>query len=227
VLRFTVEDTGVGFDAAAKSRLFTRFEQADGTITRRFGGTGLGLAICRQLADMLGGSLDCESEPGGGSAFILTLPMVPAEAPVAQAVAVHAPAEPGARRTRVLIADDHPTNRKVVELILAAAPVDLIAVEDGAEALAAVREQTFDLILMDMQMPVMDGLTAVREVRLHEAATGAKRTPIVMLTANALPDHIAAGQAAGADRHLDKPFDAAELLALVGELGGEGRALAA
>jgi len=227
VLRFTVEDTGVGFDAAAKSRLFTRFEQADGTITRRFGGTGLGLAICRQLADMLGGSLDCESEPGGGSAFILTLPMVPAEAPVAQAAAVHAPAEPGARRARVLIADDHPTNRKVVELILAAAAVDLIAVEDGAEALAAVREQTFDLILMDMQMPVMDGLTAVREVRLHEAATGAKRTPIVMLTANALPDHIAAGQAAGADRHLAKPFDAAELLALVGELGGEGRALAA
>ena len=227
VLRFTVEDTGVGFDAAAKARLFTRFEQADGTITRRFGGTGLGLAICRQLADMLGGSLDCESEPGGGSAFILTLPMVPAERPVAQAVAVNAPAEPGARRTRVLIADDHPTNRKVVELILSAAAVDLTSVEDGAEALAAVKEQAFDLILMDMQMPVMDGLTAVREVRLHEAAAGAKRTPIVMLTANALPDHIAAGQAAGADRHLAKPFDAAELLALVGELGGEGRALAA
>jgi signal transduction histidine kinase/ActR/RegA family two-component response regulator len=227
VLRFTVEDTGVGFDAAAKARLFTRFEQADGTITRRFGGTGLGLAICRQLADMMGGSLDCESEPGGGSAFILTLPLVPAEAPAVEPIAAVEAAEPETRRTKVLIADDHPTNRKVVELILGTASVDLTSVEDGAEALAAARAQRFDLILMDMQMPVMDGLTAVREVRKHEAATGAKRTPIVMLTANALPDHIAAGQAAGADRHLAKPFDAAELLALVAELGGEGRALAA
>jgi signal transduction histidine kinase/ActR/RegA family two-component response regulator len=227
VLRFTVEDTGVGFDAAAKARLFTRFEQADGTITRRFGGTGLGLAICRQLADMMGGSLDCESEPGGGSAFILTLPLVPAEAPAVEPIAVAATAEPADQRTRVLIADDHPTNRKVVELILGTAAVDLTSVEDGAQALEAAKAQAFDLILMDMQMPVMDGLTAVRELRKHEAATGAKRTPIVMLTANALPDHIAAGQAAGADRHLAKPFDAAELLALVGELGGEGRALAA
>ncbi|WP_245591483.1 ATP-binding protein [Brevundimonas bacteroides] len=227
VLRFTVEDTGVGFDAQTKARLFTRFEQADGTITRRFGGTGLGLAICRQLADMMGGSLDCESEPGGGSTFILTLPLIRAEGPAVEPIAVAATAEPDAQRTKVLIADDHPTNRKVVELILGTAAVDLTSVEDGAQALEAAKAQAFDLILMDMQMPVMDGLTAVRELRKHEAATGAKRTPIVMLTANALPDHIAAGQAAGADRHLAKPFDAAELLALVGELGGEGRALAA
>ena len=227
LLRFTVEDTGVGFDAAAKARLFTRFEQADGTITRRFGGTGLGLAICRQLAGMMGGSLDCESEPGGGSAFILTLPLVVAEAATAEPNAAVATANPDQRRTKVLMADDHPTNRKVVELILAAAPVELTSVEDGAQALEAAKAQSFDLILMDMQMPIMDGLTAVRELRKHEAATGAKRTPIVMLTANALPDHIVAGQAAGADRHLAKPFDAATLLGLVEELGGEGRALAA
>ena len=227
ILRFTVEDTGVGFDAEAKARLFTRFEQADGTITRRFGGTGLGLAICRQLADMMGGHLDCESEAGGGSAFILTLPLIPAEAPVVQPIELVTSVDPDDRRVRVLIADDHPTNRKVVELILGQAPVDLVSVEDGAQALAAARSQTFDLILMDMQMPVMDGLTAVREIRLHEATTGSQRTPIVMLTANALPDHIAAGQAAGADRHLAKPFDAAELIALVSELGGERQALAA
>jgi signal transduction histidine kinase/CheY-like chemotaxis protein len=226
ILRFTVEDTGVGFDAAAKSRLFTRFEQADGTITRRFGGTGLGLAICRQLADMMGGSLDCESEPGGGSAFILTLPLIAADTPAVAPVQVRPEAQDDARRLRVLIADDHPTNRKVVELILSAIPVDLVAVEDGAQALAAASGQRFDLILMDMQMPVMDGLTAVREIRRLETGTS-QRTPIVMLTANALPDHVAAGEAAGADRHLAKPFDAAELLALVEELGGESRALAA
>ncbi|WP_269516479.1 ATP-binding protein [Brevundimonas subvibrioides] len=227
ILRFTVEDTGVGFDAEAKARLFTRFEQADGTITRRFGGTGLGLAICRQLADMMGGQLDCESEAGGGSAFILTLPHIPAETPAIPSIEPVSPVDTDARRVRVLIADDHPTNRKVVELILGQAPVDLVTVEDGAQALAAVKAQPFDLILMDMQMPVMDGLTAVREIRLHEASQGATRTPIVMLTANALPDHIAAGQAAGADRHLSKPFDAAELVALVSELGGERQALAA
>lgn len=227
LLRFTVEDTGVGFDAAAKARLFTRFEQADGTITRRFGGTGLGLAICRQLADMMGGSLDCESEPGGGSAFILTLPFVPAEAPAVQPVVTTTAPQQDGRHMKVLMADDHPTNRKVVELILAGAAVELTSVEDGSQAIEAVKAQAFDLILMDMQMPVMDGLTAVREVRKLEAEAGSRRTPIVMLTANALPDHIAAGQAAGADRHLAKPFDAAELLALVAELGGEGRALAA
>jgi len=227
IVRFTVEDTGVGFDAAAKARLFTRFEQADGTITRRFGGTGLGLAICRQLADMMGGHLDCESEAGGGSAFILTLPMVLAEAPAIQAAPVPDALRADERRIRVLVADDHPTNRKVVELILGQAPVNLVSVEDGAKAVEAARSQTFDLILMDMQMPVMDGLTAVREIRIHEATMGSGRTPIVMLTANALPDHVAAGQAAGADRHLSKPFDAAELIALVSELGGERRALAA
>ena len=223
IMRFTVEDTGVGFDAAAKARLFTRFEQADGTITRRFGGTGLGLAICRQLADMMGGGLDCESEPDGGSAFILTLPLLVADAP-ASPLTARAEVDAASQGLRVLVADDHPTNRKVVELILSQVGVDLVQAENGAEALEACRAQAFDIVLMDMQMPVMDGLTAVREIRLHELAMGRDRGPIVMLTANALPDHVAAAQAAGADRHLAKPFDAAELLAVVAELGGEARA---
>ncbi len=227
IMRFTVEDTGVGFDAAAKARLFNRFEQADGTITRRFGGTGLGLAICRQLADMMGGELDCESEPDGGSAFILTLPLIVADAPAAPVVAAATTHDASEDRLRLLVADDHPTNRKVVELILSQAPIDLVQAEDGAQALEACRAQAFDMILMDMQMPVMDGLTAVREIRLHELAMGRNRAPIVMLTANALPDHVAAAQAAGADRHLAKPFDAAELLALVAELGGENQQKAA
>ncbi len=216
VLRFTVEDSGIGFDAATRSRLFSRFEQADGGITRRFGGSGLGLSICRQLADMMGGDLDCESEPGGGSAFILTLPLRPCAAPQPQKADAGAP-EPadGARSTRVLVADDHPTNRRVIELILAQTPAQIVMVEDGAQALEAFRAGAFDLVLMDMQMPVMDGLTATQEIRLHEAAMGLARTPVVMLTANAMPEHVAAGRAAGADHHLAKPFNAAELLALV------------
>jgi len=214
-LRFSVEDTGIGFDSQTRERLFSRFEQADGAITRKFGGSGLGLAISRQLAEMMGGDLDCESEPDGGSAFILTVPFKAAEAPAASGGAL-AEGETGEGRTlRVLLADDHPVNRRVVEMILAQADVALASVEDGAQAVQAVRDADYDLILMDMQMPVMDGLTATREIRLHEATMGLARTPVVMLTANALAEHIAAAEAAGADLHLAKPFDAAELLNLL------------
>ncbi len=219
-LRFSIEDTGIGFDSETRARLFGRFEQADGGITRKFGGSGLGLSISRQLAEMMGGNLDCESEPDGGSAFILTVPLRLAEAPAMKAVGDAAAPADETRRLRVLLADDHPVNRKVVEMILMQADVELTEVEDGAQALQAVRDADFDVILMDMQMPVMDGLTATREVRLHEAAMGLPRTPVVMLTANALPEHIAAAEAAGADRHLAKPFDAAELLDLVATLPG-------
>ncbi len=228
-LRFSVEDTGIGFDAATRDRLFNRFEQADGAITRRFGGTGLGLAICRQLATMMGGELDCESEPDGGSAFILTLPLVEAQSPVADVETPAVAADEGVgERLRVLVADDHPTNRKVVELVLSAAPVDVISVENGEEALQACREAAFDLVLMDMQMPVMDGLSATRAIRALEASENRVRVPIVMLTANALPEHIAAARAAGADQHLAKPFNAVDLLALVaaapGMVGAEAQA---
>ncbi|TAJ56097.1 MAG: response regulator [Brevundimonas sp.] len=217
-LRFSIEDTGIGFDCETRERLFSRFEQADGAITRRFGGSGLGLAISRQLAEMMGGDLDCESEPGGGSAFILTIPFRPAEAPAAMTDITADRGNDEDAVVRVLLADDHPVNRKVVEMILAQANIDLTSVENGAEALQACRDGDFDIVLMDMQMPVMDGLTATREIRLHEAAMGLTRTPIVMLTANALAEHIAAAEAAGADRHLAKPFDAGELLRLVATL---------
>ena len=217
-LRFSVEDTGIGFDSETRARLFSRFEQADGAITRRFGGSGLGLAISRQLAEMMGGDLDCESEPGGGSAFILTIPFNAAEAPASAPDLVADAPEGEQAIIRVLLADDHPVNRKVVEMILSQANVELTSVENGAEAVQACRDGDFHIILMDMQMPVMDGLTATREIRLHEAAMGLTRTPIVMLTANALSEHIASAEAAGADRHLAKPFDAADLLNLVATL---------
>jgi len=218
VFRFMVEDTGIGFDSAARARLFSRFEQADGAITRKFGGTGLGLAICRELAGMMSGHLDCESEPAGGSTFILTLPLREVAATVPEtAPDRHSQAATG-RPLRVLVADDHPTNRKVVELVLSQIEVELVMVEDGAQALSAFRDGDFDVVLMDMQMPVMDGLTATREIRLHEAAMGAPRTPVVMLTANALPEHMDAAREAGADRHLSKPFGAEALIEMVTDL---------
>ena len=225
VFRFSVEDTGVGFDAACRERLFARFEQADGSITRRFGGTGLGLAICRQLAEMMGGMIDCESEPGGGSAFLVSLPLELVEAPVP--VVEAAPAvEAEARPLSILLADDHPTNRKVIELILSQLDVDLVSVENGAQAVDAFDSRAFDLVLMDMQMPVLDGLAATQAIRDLEAASGKAATPLVMLTANALPEHVEAGRQAGADRHLSKPVSVQALLDCVRELTAPGAAAA-
>jgi signal transduction histidine kinase/ActR/RegA family two-component response regulator len=212
-IRFTVADTGIGFDPVTKAQLFERFRQADGTITRRFGGTGLGLAISRDLVERMGGTLDCESTPGEGSRFWFEIRLpaaVSAQAPAAAAE----PAGPD-RALKVLVADDHPTNRKVVELILAGAGIEVVAAENGKDALDRAREQAFDLILMDMQMPVMDGLTAVRLLRSEEAQSGARHTPVLMLTANAMAGHIEAGRAAGADAHLAKPITPASLLAAV------------
>lgn len=223
-LRFVVQDTGIGFDAPTRDRLFTRFEQADGDITRHYGGSGLGLAISRDLAAMMGGDLDCESEPGAGAAFILTLPWREVAAPDTAAPATLSQTcepqacDPAPRRLRILAADDHPTNRRVVELILDPSLFDLVSVENGAEAVETYRAQAFDLVLMDMQMPVMDGVTAVREIRLHEAVIGLAPTPIVMLTANALPEHLQQALVAGADRHMAKPFSVEALLAAVAEL---------
>ena len=219
-LRLAVADTGIGFDAATRDRLFSRFEQADGGITRQFGGSGLGLAICRQLAEMMDGTLDCESEPGGGSCFMLTVPLIRA-APMA--VADPVPVTGTRSGLSVLVADDHPTNRKVVELILSQIDARMVLVENGQQALDACRDDRFDIVLMDMQMPVMDGLTATREIRALEAREGRPRTPVVMLTANALTEHVAAAHAAGADRHLAKPFDAAELIETVLHLPDQAR----
>jgi len=208
VLALSVSDTGIGFDAEFKARLFDRFEQADGSITRRFGGTGLGLAICKQLATALGGELSAESEPGAGSTFRLILPLTAAKAPTVAAPVTPDLHEAG-RAPRVLLAEDHAVNRRVVQLLLEPAGVELTCVENGAEAVAAAAGG-FDLILMDMQMPVMDGLTAIRAIR----AAG-NRVPIWALSANALPEHVRASSEAGADGHLTKPISAEALYAVL------------
>ena len=217
-VRLEVTDTGVGFDATLKSRVFGRFMQADGSITRRFGGTGLGLAISRELASLMGGELDCESAPGHGSRFWLELPLPAAEIAPPERTDNAAPMardEAEDRPLRVLLADDHPTNRKVIELMLAETGTELTSVVNGKEAFEAVRDGAFDLVLMDMQMPVMDGLTATSEIRRLESETGRPRTPVLMLTANALAEHVEAGRAAGADGHVSKPVTMATLFAAI------------
>lgn len=215
-LTFTVSDTGIGFDEATRQRLFGRFQQADGSITRQYGGTGLGLSISRSLAEAMGGSLSASAEPGTGATFVLTLELPRRHGAVEMwGEHEHCESEETALDAmRVLLAEDHPTNRRVVELILAAAGVELVSVENGAEAVDEATRGEFDLILMDMQMPVMDGLTAISAIRRREARLG-RRTPIYTLTANAMPEHADASQRAGADGHVTKPITAERLLHVV------------
>ena len=229
--RFEVQDTGVGFDASRKEAVFARFQQADGSITRRFGGTGLGLAISKQLAEMMGGEVDCDSAPGVGSVFYAELPMMLTEAPAQSqadaATGLHSGENASDRPLKILLADDHPTNRKVCELILAQIGVDLTSVEDGAQALEAFKTDHFDVVLMDMQMPVMDGLAATRAIRERERTMGLPHTPVFMLTANALAEHIEASRLAGADLHITKPITSAALLTALAQLTVEPEADAA
>jgi PAS domain S-box-containing protein len=218
-IRVSVADTGIGFDAETAARLFERFEQADGSITRRYGGTGLGLAISRSLVEAMGGRMTALSLPGRGSTFAFEVTLRRSSAAAGEPAPSPLPAsQPTALgELRVLLAEDHPTNRRVVQLILCAAGVDLTCVENGAEAVDAWAKGAFDLILMDMQMPVMDGLTAIRAIRERESHEARSRTPIYSLTANAMPEHASASARAGADGHLTKPISAEALLRAVAE----------
>jgi PAS domain S-box-containing protein len=219
-LTLTVEDTGVGFDAGQAQRLFNRFSQADTTISRRFGGTGLGLAICRSMAELMGGRIAASSTPGVGSRFVVTVPLARAE-PLSdydarETRAAAAPAAPTLaedRPLRVLLAEDHPTNQRLVQLILGPLGCDLVTVDDGEQAVRAFAPGHFDVVLMDLAMPVMDGLTATRAIRAAEARLGAAPTPILVLSANAMAEHQEQALAAGANLHVAKPITAASLVA--------------
>ena len=210
LLSFEIEDTGVGFAADHAAQLFQRFSQADSSITRRFGGTGLGLSICRSLTEMMGGRIEGASTPGVGSRFRVELPLPRSEVATRNEVSI---APSLSRRLRVLLAEDHPINQRLVQLILADHVTDLVIVDDGAQAVAAFETRSFDVVLMDMQMPGMDGLTATRALRTIEAARPTiARTPILMLSANAMAEHRDDARAAGADLHLAKPVTARDLL---------------
>jgi PAS domain S-box-containing protein len=207
-LNLSVRDTGVGFGEQEASRLFERFEMGDGSLTRRHGGSGLGLALSQAYVQAMGGRLTASSVVGAGSVFTLELAF-PISAGVSSATSsdVNSPVAEGGddEPLRVLLAEDHPVNRKVVSLILEMIGADLTAVENGAEAVERFRAEPFDLVLMDMQMPVMDGLTAIRLIREMERASGDARVPILTLTANAMPEHARSSREAGADAHLTKP----------------------
>ena len=210
-----VTDTGIGFDPAAAERLFERFEQADGSLTRPFEGAGLGLAICREVVQLLGGTISAEGRPGEGATFTMELPLPKVETDRPRRELAE-PSDDGPMR--ILCAEDHPINRQLIEYILTTAGVSLVSVENGAQAVEAFKAEPFDAVLMDMQMPVMDGLAATRAIRAFEASLGRSPTPVVMVTAHGLPEHIRTSLAAGADRHVTKPFVAADLLTVLAEL---------
>jgi len=220
-LALTVTDTGIGIAQERLGQLFERFEQADASLTRKFGGTGLGLAICRELAQLMGGAVTAQSREGQGSTFTAVLPLKR----IAEPAAAEAPAAGGAPSDqaeasppfRVLAAEDNAINQLVLRTMLQQAGVNPTIVANGREALEAWGQAEWDLILMDIQMPEMDGLTATGEIRRGESETGRRRTPIIALTANAMAHHVAEYSANGMDAFVAKPIEVGRLFAAMEE----------
>lgn len=200
-LTLRISDSGIGLDQGAIDRLFQSFTQADSSITRRFGGTGLGLAICRRLVALMGGTIEVSSSPGVGSCFTVTLPLPLAQPPTVSRVASAAPLLGG---KQVLVVEDQPINREVLAAMLERCGVTVIEAVNGAEALAILDQQPIDLVLMDIQMPVMDGLTATRAIRSDSRWSS---LPIIGLSANAFAEDRQQSLAAGMNDYLTKPVD--------------------
>ena len=205
MLRLEVQDTGCGLDAEAAARVFESFEQADAGITRRFGGTGLGLTISRKLAQQMGGELSVESVPGEGSTFRFDIPLITLPEGSGETARPAPPPEPVYFGGRVLLAEDHAVNQRIVRLMLEPAGFSVTVAQNGAEAIQMAAGQPFDVILMDMQMPVMGGVEAARLLRQQPGPN--QDTPILALTANALDEHRAQWAAVGVDVFLTKPID--------------------
>lgn len=220
---FVVQDSGAGIAAADLERLFMPFTQVDTSSTRRFGGTGLGLTIARRMANIMGGDITVTSKLGEGSCFTLEIEAEVVEwaKPVA-AAEVHAEIE-GGESLRVLVVEDHPVNRMILEAWMSSASHVTSTAENGHVAVDIAKEQPFDLIIMDVNMPVMDGLTATRMIREGGLNTG---TPIVVLSASARHEDHEAGLEAGADAYLNKPIDFGALAALMGRVSGGREAVA-
>ncbi len=223
-LVLSVRDTGLGISNENLCRLFGKFDQLDSSTTRQFGGTGLGLSICRELAHLMDGDILVESELGKGSCFTLRLNLP--RIGDAKAPAVLAPAPPPeltSAAIRVLAAEDNTVNQLVLKTLLHQLGVDPTIVENGQAAVEAWESAQWDVILMDVQMPVMDGLTATAKIRGRELETGRVRTPIIALTANAMAHQVEQYLATGMDTHVAKPIEAAVLFAaLCAAVEGEG-----
>lgn len=218
-LRVTVRDTGIGIPDEAQPRLFTRFVQADSSTTRRFGGTGLGLAIAKELIEAMGGTIGLESRDGEGSTFWfnLVLPAAPGagerldRSPVAGSRAAAGQALP--RPAHLLVVEDGAINREIAQMVLEAMGYRVSTACDGREAVALVQADAYDLVLMDIEMPIMDGITATQTIRNLDSRV--RDLPIIAMTAHVLPEQVRALLAAGVDDHVGKPFDRAHLQALI------------
>jgi len=211
---FRIADTGIGIALEDQAHLFEGFFQADGGRTRRYGGAGLGLAICREMTRLMGGVIEAVSEPGKGSVFLLRLPLTPV-AGKSPAPRPAVPAMTEAPEIRVLAAEDNATNRLVLKTLLSQAGIVPTMVENGREAIEAWQTQIWDVILMDIQMPVMDGVAATRAIRELELSQGRRRTPIIAVTANAMTHQVAEYEAAGMDAMVAKPIDVPTLFAAI------------
>jgi CheY-like chemotaxis protein len=202
--------------------VFDRFSQADATVSRRFGGTGLGLAISRRIIERMDGGIGVESKLGEGSRFWFEI-----VAPLASLKPVAARPEPERPETeagvRLLVVEDNAVNRELVRAMLEPFDIDIQTANDGAAGVEAMRQGRYDLVLMDVQMPVMDGLTATRKIRAFDEPAGG-RTPIIALTANVLPEQVANCLAAGMDDHLGKPINPIKLLETVVRWSGKQHA---
>jgi len=226
-LRFEVNDTGLGIEEDKLDKIFEKFSQADASTTREYGGTGLGLAICRDLVQLKGGEIGIESAPGKGTTFWFDLTCEISRtnsAPVApREVAPPPPAENAAARPfRILLAEDNPVNQEVAVAVLEDGGHQVTVVENGADAVTEVQNASYDIVLMDMQMPVMDGITATMAIR--GLAGGVSRIPIVALTANAMVGDREKYLVSGMNDYVSKPFDPDELLATIRQWvdGGAG-----
>jgi CheY-like chemotaxis protein len=217
-LRFEVEDTGIGIGADALPRLFQEFEQADSSTTRRYGGTGLGLAISRRIAELMGGEVGVTSQPGRGSLFWLEVPL-PWQPAVESTEAVGPAAPtllPQFKGYRVLLAEDNPVNQEVAVAMLQRVGLEVDVAADGQEALERTAGAAYDLVLMDVQMPRLDGLDATRALRRQ-----GWDKPILAMTANAFAEEKDRCLAAGMDDHVSKPAVAGELFAALGRWLGQ------
>jgi PAS domain S-box-containing protein len=217
LVRFEVKDTGIGIPPEALSRLFSAFEQADNSITRKYGGTGLGLAITRRLAELMGGGAGAESTPGAGSTFWFTARLRKGGG-AAESVRQDVATEPeklirqGFQGRRILVVDDEPINLEVARMLLEDVSLLVDTAADGAEALAMAARTAYAAIFMDMQMPTLDGLAATRQIRL---LAGGSETPIIAMTANAFAEDRALCMEAGMNDFLIKPFNPDELFSVL------------
>lgn len=214
-LRLAVADTGIGMTPEVLSHLFSVFTQADATTTRRFGGTGLGLAISRQLAELMGGSIDVKSAPGKGTTFEVSLPLRRTAATITKPSYGAGSVEISSdlQQIRLLAAEDNPTNQLVLKTLLHQVGVQPVLVANGVQAVEAWEAGDFDVILMDVQMPELDGPGATQAIRRKEASSGRPRTPIIGLTANAMSHQVEQYLAVGMDSVVTKPIDIAKLFA--------------